>query len=265
MNDEITHFVYCYKNPEGKEFNRYDLMFSLMSIRRYYKDSYDITIIGELPDYIDIESSDINFIPFNMRRENGNTQSNIFRSILEICKIYERFVSIDDDMIFLKNAYKKDIEKLYHEGEYKEENGKFIDFGDSYQDALSCTKKLLNVEKMYILDTHIPIFINSQTMLDMVKNLNVEKLLEEDTPLIFRELYRNYNIKLLLKMFPTEISTNFKISFGRWEDKDNLEKLLSENYEWKMLNTSEEAYFYKPILMDFLRWKFNIQGFKCTL
>jgi hypothetical protein len=174
-SQEISHFVYCYLTPQkGRNrayHNYYDLMYSIRSIYKFYKDPFDITIIGDLPDYIN-DLSNIKFIPFDDTRTNNynNTQINLLHKQLIASDLYNEFIDINDDIIFIKDTYKKDLEYRYNIGKMR--SFKDEDVLSNYAKVLkNCT--ILLHKDIINYSAHCPTIFNSELFKDMNKKYDL--------------------------------------------------------------------------------------------
>jgi hypothetical protein len=107
---ETTHFVYPYIIPRDPTFG-WELLFSIRSLEKFFKDPFDVTIIGEKPTWLDdsnfglrveiLINSDVEKYPRVQNRTN--------EKYMRATEMYKDFVIIHDDMILLKDTYRKDI------------------------------------------------------------------------------------------------------------------------------------------------------------
>jgi len=251
----MTHFVYPYIVPYEDGPDRLDLFYSLLSIKKYFKGPYDITIIGEIPDYVD--RAEVKFIALPQK---SFADINVTISIIEACKYYERFVLMNDDMIFLNDISIIDFEVLYYERTHiADTEGNFSDYGITYSNILKDTYHIMknDIDEFYVFGVHIPNLINSKMYMELIHHYNILDLASEGKSIINIELYKNVYKKFLNQYFEMKYPNEYRVGFWDYNDPENEEILKSGNYNYKVLNTSDEGYQRHPFLIEFLKETFT--------
>jgi hypothetical protein len=233
----MTHFIIPYKIPRNPVFG-WELMFCLRGIEKYYKSDYNITIIGECPDYID--QNQLIFLQ--------NDQSS--KDLKEICckindhyliasEFYEDFVVIHDDMYMVNECnYDNFKNPKYIETDinytFSKDESKILTV---FQKKLRNTWKVLKdrgsqCNKNYI--AHFPFLVNSEKL----KILNEEfDLRRNNHP--FENLYYNY--------FEIEGEPLLNLKSGHYFPEDH-----QINNKAKILNHDEKGYIYQPWIITLL-------------
>jgi len=231
----MTHFVIPYKIPENPVFG-WELMFCLRGIEKYYKDPYDITLIGECPTWLN--RSSLNFIENIHRDKNLPIQGKIASHYLIASEIYENFIVIHDDM-YMVNECSFDDFKI---PKYIEDK-LFYSFSDEetlnlnkFQKSIRNTWKILKdnqlpYSKNFI--AHYPFFIES----DKIKEIHKKFNLTNKYP--FENLYYNYFKE------NGEYIKNYKS--GHYYAEDD-----SINSKAKILNHDEMGFIYQPWIINLL-------------
>jgi hypothetical protein len=222
--------VYPYIIPESPIFG-WELKYSIRSLYKYYQEPFDITIIGEIPSWIN--STEIRCISYDNSSEKS-IANRLYEKYLMAAEIYNEFIVIHDDMFLMNPVNEKDIQKLYYLHElcpqdylqknlFKEKNG--------FQRALiNSLQKLhmLGKPQYYNFILHKPFPIQSE------KLINLHHLIgTDDIGHAFEQLYYGY----YLQEDTVVEKISEKIKYGIYD-----EKRIFIPEETKFLNISENGY-----------------------
>ena len=243
---KITHFVYPYKY--GKDDNYYDLLYSIRSLYKHFKEPFDVTIIGELPDYLD----SVTFIE-SASDKTLSPQVNITNAQIKACSLYDEWVDMNDAIYLIKDTTLEDIKHLYSIGElnYRKEAPP-----KSYLKTLMNAYTLLKERGKPTVNyaSHIPLYFDSKMFLDMVDECNLS-LDETDRGVPTDVLYQNLYFNELVETQEPKKANDFRIGF--WGHNDIKLSMLYSNLTFNILNFDEKGYKTNPRLKDYLREKFN--------
>ena len=241
----MTHFVYPYSIPRDPRFG-WELVYSLRSIYQFYKDPFDITIIGEIPSWIntrevkciELYNSDPVLFP--------RVQSRTNEKILTAAEIYDDIVVMHDDYYLIDNCYKKDFTQIRYLSNtmhynFSEEESKRLTM---FQKQLRYTsKRLKSLNKSYTINfaTHAPFYYESNKLNYLQKIFPLVKEKAQEAP-VLEVAYYNY--------FLDEIGNivhlgDFRAGF--WYDKTQ-----GDLNKAKILNHDEKGFIMNPSIMAFL-------------
>lgn len=165
-----------------------EIKYSLRSLNKYFKDSFEIYIIGYKPEYIN--NKNIKHIPFFDSKEmsvasNSSAKLKIAREILN-----KPFIWIYDDVYLLKDSYLNDLKKRT----IIENLDKVKNKGDNttWKKKLWNTYDALKSKKYsgYNFATHLPIYLEPKKIdriFDEFKILEGEHLFSVAYPNVFLE------------------------------------------------------------------------------
>ena len=105
--NKIWHFVYPYKmveDPFG-----WELKYSIRSIYKNFKGKFHITVIGDIPDWID--QSKIRCIELNNININAQRQTKINQKIMKATELYDDFILMNDDQYIMRTITPQELIK----------------------------------------------------------------------------------------------------------------------------------------------------------
>jgi len=238
-----SHFIYCYlptqKGNNIQYQNYYDLMYSIRSLYKFYKDPFDITIIGKLPDYIN-ENELPNGVQFIYYKDdlNSSTQINITNKQLIMANLFEEFIDINDDIIFIKDVYRKDLEFHYNIGKIRT-----FKKGENVTGFGKILKNLVDILGPDIINysSHTPKLFNSLKFKNMIKKYDTSQGISTDV--LYQNIYDDFKDKKASD-----------IRLGFWEKPCGKFKLLleKEKYKFKMINYNETGFILNPWIKEYL-------------
>jgi hypothetical protein len=238
-----THFIYPYISPKDFTYFGFELRYSLRSIYKYYKDDFDITIIGDLPEWLD--TSKVNFIKYYNQDKFYSTQAKIFDSMLQWIPNVEDFVQMNDDFHLLRPVTKKDfsypryISKLYYSEVLDPSLTRF------QRNIRNTYFRLKELNKSYDLNysTHVPLLFNTDMTINLIEPFNLLNNKDEENHLFEGAYYQYYNI-------PGIPVGNYRAGF--WTKENNIEQLKYAT----ILNYDEFGFIHNQWILDFLKEKF---------
>ena len=242
-NTKVTHFVYPYLCTEGEGY--YDLMYSIRSLYKYFKGDFDVTLVGDKPNYYNGK-----YIP-RIHVPKYSPQVNTLILFDTIADIYDEFIVINDDMILINDCTKSDFTKQYHiNNDLNGFDNPNIELIDSfYTTTLLNAYTLLKSEKKPTksFSAHVPHFIESKKLKTLISKFDLlghEAKEQGGVPL--DTLYNNYF------MNRKNVLLADSIRIGIW-DKVEFSKL---NFNKKMLNFNELGFKRNPELAKYVFNKF---------
>jgi hypothetical protein len=145
----MTHFVIPYKIPENPVFG-WELMFCLRGIEKYFRDDYDITIIGDCPAWVD--QSKLTFISNEHSfRKLESPNAKINDQYLIAAEFYQDFVVIHDDMYMVNECSFNDFKTPKYI-----ENNLYYTFSDEEGKALSKFQRNIRRAWKFLKDNQLP-------------------------------------------------------------------------------------------------------------
>lgn len=243
---KVTHFVYPYRLSEGD--NLYDLQYSIRSLYKHFKDPFDVTVIGALPPYLD-ETKGVRFIP--LPPLGNRPQINITNAQITACCLYDEWVNMNDDHIFVNDFVIDDFKHLYSIGMIRhgrDSNPPLRSFAHKLKNAMMLLEDLNKPTVNYA--NHIPVIFNSRMFLDMVRDCDLDSLtnvggIPSDV------VYFNYHYDTLVKTWEERKTDTIRLGF--WSanlQKINQLKNLPDTI--KILNFDENGYKQTPYIKKFL-------------
>jgi len=237
----VTHFVYPYIIPKNPIFG-WELMFSLRSLEAHYKEDFDVTIIGEIPNWI--KDTSLIAIQFSNNDYGLRVQSKTNQKILLAADLYPDMVLMHDDYYLIKNCTKEDFTKI----RYLSDKLNYSPHSDNgltrFQKQIRYTYFQLKKRQKrftYNFCTHAPFYYQSDKLKELHKEFNLTPTGEHT--IITENAYYNYFD------VPCVPVADFRI--GYWSKSD---KPISKTA--KILNHDEKGYVENPWILDFLRVMF---------
>lgn len=181
-----------------------ELKYSLRSVEKYFKESFKVLIVGDLPEWI----KDVQHIPHT--RISGIELTNCFDAITKLQlmlnskKVSDDFIIMYDDIYLLKDTRTEDLQKRYYlEDLSKHERPEKL---SNYQKIVFRTVDMLKREGLATLncETHLPRLYNKNKMRMIMKLFR-----PRENRLLTGTLYCNYYHKGELLQLPKKIKAGF--------------------------------------------------------
>ncbi len=241
----MTHFVYPYIIPDDPKLG-WELLYSIRSIHKHFKGDFDITIIGQIPDWINTTQC------LCIKYENEhipNKQVRVTDKVYLASLLYEEFVSMNDDFYIMQDITLDDIkDKRYYKRysddflkEYNPENN------NGYKNTVvrtleECAK--LNTDHNYNYATHTPTFYTRANLLKLKQSVNVFDLKHG---FILNVLYNN--------IFLTDHYINTPDhKYGVYNNKH-----VEFTNRYKFFNHDNNGFLYNIEILSYLGSNFNIK------
>ncbi len=240
----MTNLVYIYK--EDTSLLGSDLKYSLRSLQNF-KGEYVVYIVGDIPEWVNTDN--IICIPLS-QTSNAPVQIKVLECILEVCKILENFVIMDDDMLFINDITVNDIKPAVIRARFPElsKNTDYLN-EDIFTQRIIYTHFLLRdagIESLYTLTSHTPRYYESQKILKLLEifpqKMNIHKTSSE--VIILENLYNLY--------YNNQLCENNGYRAGYYE-----EDYFSIQPETKVLNFDNDGLIKNPKLLKFIKKEFS--------
>jgi hypothetical protein len=238
----VTHFVYPYIIPQNPIFG-WELLYSIRSIYQNFKDPFDITLIGEIPKWVN--TTEIKCIlwdnsdPVKYPRVQFRTNE----KLLIAADMYEDLVFIHDDMYFIDTVTREDLttirylaDDLLYQGTPQEDKRL-----TRFQKQLRYTSfKLKEMGKPYIRNfaTHTPFYYQSDKLKELSKVFNLVEVGGQSAP-VTEVAYYNY--------FEVNSIPIYDFRIGYWDNKPEGNMQTA-----KVLNHDEIGFIKNPGILTFL-------------
>ncbi len=237
----MTNFVYPYIIPKNPVFG-WELMYSIRSIYKNFEGEFSITLIGEIPDWINRE--EINCIEFNNNYYGKRVASRTNQKLLLAADAFSDFVWMNDDIILINKCSKEEVQIPRYIGDRlrytKDEKG------------LNTFKKLmrytwfelqkLNKPNNFNYSSHIPIWYQSDKIKELSKKFNLTS--SGDYTCLTTLAYFNY---FEIEGIPVK---DYRVGF--WGETDT-----TINKETKILNFDDKGFFANPWIVSYLQKLFS--------
>ncbi len=236
----MTHFVYPYIIPKNPVFG-WELMYSIRSIYTNYQDPFDITIIGETPDWIN--TSEIKCIQFDNSHFGKRVASRTNQKLLLAADIYDKVIWMNDDITLVNKCSLKDFAVP-----------RYISDKLTYSDnakGLNTFKKLMRYTWFQLKDldkpnnfnfaSHTPILYDSNKVKELNEIFNLTSIGDYTT--LTSLAYHNY-FEIL-----GEPVGDYRV--GYWGET---EAKITKNT--KILNHDDHGFFSNPWILSYLNGLF---------
>lgn len=205
----MQHIVIPYRHsPEG------ELRYTLRSIEKYCNFDYDVTIIGEKPEWCK------NVIFFAYDDNAHKRYENLFNKLNIAMEHYDSFIWWHDDEYVLKPVTLEDLKQVY----YLQELKKVKNFGERwFQQQLRIFKEEMDKIGLpaYNYCTHTPFYFEKDKLKEVFEYFGIDKKKE----LTFVENYYFNYFKLqdkALQIYPYKIGRYDATEFNTEEAKDKI-------------------------------------------
>jgi hypothetical protein len=230
----------------------WELFFSIRSLYKYFTDPFDITIIGEIPRWIEPSSRNLKLIEYDDYPLKEIPQANALNKLNIISEIYDEFVIIHDDMYLIDFVDGQEIKevKYYADDLYlfeDENNLKSIKEKTFRSHLWYSYKKLKELNKPHFrnFSTHAPFFLESKKLKEVLKAFEYMPDQEPDINKIPAIETAYYNYFEMGQTADTMRAYNWRLGF--WEKSSEGNKKTA-----KVLNHDEYGFISNRFLFDFL-------------
>ena len=240
----VTHFVYPYIIPDDPRFG-WELLYSIRSIYKNFKDPFDITIIGEIPKWID--STKVICINHDNRASYPGVQARVFSATMIAANIYSDMMTINDDMYLIKPTNFVELSKV----RYLQKGLKFTESdldktNSQFQKNImhGCIElKKRNKDDSYNFATHTPELFHSNKLKELHKEFNLINEITKDNFVTENIYYPYFNI-------PSEELGTFRV--GVWIDGVD-----GDYTKATILCHDEDGFLMNPWIIKYLSTEFS--------
>ena len=187
-----VHIIYPYRLPKNAYNDGWELRYSLRSLEKNLNFNFDVTIIGDIPKWINKENTIC--IQLNNHNIQAQRQTKINQKILKATELYENFVVMNDDIIIMN---KIDFEQfcMPREMEKKLSENMIDKVGKNTFAAqmANSIKKMKDAEftqylKNYV--THTPHYYETNIIKEIQEKIDLAPL--SNPSIVFENVYFNY-------------------------------------------------------------------------
>jgi hypothetical protein len=169
----------------------WELKYSLRSLYENAAFNFDITIIGDIPDWINRD--EVKCIEFDNNNIEAQRQTKINQKILKASELYDEFLLFNDDIILMKLIAINELKKTrYMQTELKfnskpkvHQNTFLMQIYNTYQ---KLQEKEINNSTNFV--THTPHFYESKIINDLKEIIDLEP--KEKTSIVFENAYHAF-------------------------------------------------------------------------
>ncbi len=240
----ITRFVFPYIIPNSPVFG-WELMYSIRSIYKNYKDPFTITIIGEIPNWIN--TSEVKCIQFDNnhygKRVAARTNQKLLLAADAYSDVYDNILWMNDD-VYLVNECSLDDFKVPR---YISDKLKYTDS----KKGLNTFKKLMRYTWFQLKElgkpnnfnyaNHCPIYYESKRLKELNDVFNLTAC--GDYTSLATLAYHNY--------FEIEGKPMDDFRVGYWGESEVKIKKTT-----KILNHDDKGFFSNPWILSYLNASF---------
>ncbi len=239
----MTHFVYPYMLHRHPVFG-WELMYSIRSLYKNFEGDFDITIIGEVPAWLNI--SEVKHIHFINNHYGKRIASRTNQKLLLAADVFDDFIWMNDDIMLINKCSLDDLKiPRYVSSELK--------FGDT-ENGLNTFKKLMRftwfqLQKMgkpnnFNYSSHIPIYYESNRIKEVDQLFNITSA--GDYVTLTTLAYHNY---FEVGGVPVD-----KYRVGYWGKSEA--KIAEITKETQILNFDEKGFWHNPWIVSYLNGLF---------
>jgi hypothetical protein len=240
----ITHFIYPYIIPRNPVF-AWELMYSLRSLHYNFLGKYDVTIIGEIPDWVNTQKVRCIRLDNSDPEQFPRVQSRTNQKILVAADMYENIVLMHDDF-YLINSCDLDTFKTIR---YIDDNLNYDPINENgltrFQRQVRSTyfrlKELQKPNKKNFA-LHGPLYFESEKL--KLLNDYFDLTSTGEYSVIIENAYYNY-----FEVESQLLEKDYRVGFWGPSKIKNIEN-------FKILNHDERGFFTNPWILDYLQKKF---------
>ncbi len=243
----MTHFVFPYidvgkRNPAFG----WELMYSIRSIYANFVGEFNITIIGEIPSWIDRNTDGLHCIEFDNNHWGKRVASRTNQKLLLAADMFDDFVWMNDDIYLISRCDRDD----FTTPRYVSDELKYTK-GPDGEKGLNTFKKLMRytwfqLEEMgkpnnFNFSSHTPMHFSSPKIKELDKKFNITSIGDYTT--LTTLAYFNY--------FGIEGKPVGDYRVGYWGESD-----VKIKKETQILNHDEKGFWHNPWIVSYLNGKF---------
>jgi len=240
----MLHFVYPYIIPKDERFG-WELKYSIRSLFKFCPTDFDITIVGERPDwlkdhpkltFIELHNSDPIKYPRVQFRSN--------QKLLKAAELYKSVVLIHDDMYFIREVTEEQIKIPWYVADDMHYNNSAAETANltMFQKQLRNTSNILKeLGKPYTRNyaAHTPMYFESAKLFELNDVFPLVREYQEKSSIV-EVAYYNY--------FGTNVSAHAdQYRLGYWYDNEFGNREIA-----KVLNHDESGYLKNPWIKTYL-------------
>ena len=189
MSDKL-HIIYPYRIPADGYFG-WELKLSMRSLYKNLKGDFDVTIIGDIPDWIN--QDEVRCIELDNHDLEIQRQSKINQKILKATELYDEFLVMNDDIYVMFKLSQKEIKTPrfvvadlhYPDRQFTVPNSFHAQMKNSY---FKLTVLGRQAYKNFV--SHTPHFYETEKIKEIQKVID---LAPSDFPsVVFENVYHNY-------------------------------------------------------------------------
>jgi len=241
MKSKKLHIVYPYRIPSNGHFG-WELKLSMRSLYQNLEGEFDITVIGDIPDWIDRD--EVRCIEFDNHHLEVQRQTKINQKILKARSQYSEFLVMNDDIYVMEKMTQEEIKiPRYNRGnlnykvrQVKEKNSFQGQMKNSY---FKLTDLGRQAYKNWV--SHTPHFYETEKINEIMKVIDLAPM--GYPSVVFENIYHNY--------FSEQGLPAQGYRWGCWQR--DCPKPTNE----KLINHDERGAGLNPWLKELLENKFN--------
>ncbi len=239
--DDKVHIIFPYIIPKHPAFG-WELMYSIRSIYANFKEDFDITIIGEIPDWIDSTHPDIHCIEFDNSRFGKRVATRTNQKLLLAADMVDDLLWMNDDIYILRPVVLEDFKTPF----YISDSLKYHE-GPEAEKGLNTFKKLMRYTWLQLQEkgkpnnfnfsSHVPMYFQSDKIKELDREFNITSI-GDYTTLTSLAYYNYFEI-------PGKPVGDFRV--GYWEK--SYQSIITDN---TILNHNENGFWHQPWIISFL-------------
>lgn len=187
------HIVYPYKQPTDKGFG-WELKYSMRSLYNNLKCDFDITIIGDIPDWVD--STEVTCIDYDNININGQRQTKINQKILKACDFYDDFIVFNDDINVMNPIYPEVLMIPRKTGNTLNYTDRKISQTNSFNSQMKNAYYILkDLGKQFNVNfvSHCPHYYETKKIKEIQKTIDLAPIgFPEKPSVVFENVYYNF-------------------------------------------------------------------------
>ena len=240
----ITRFVYPYIMPKNPVFG-WELLYSIRSIYANYKDPFTITIIGEIPQWVN--TSEVKCIQFNNshfgKRVASRTNQKLLLAADAYNDIYDNILWMNDDIYLINECRLEDfkVPRYISDKLHYNESTKGLNTFKKLMRYTWFQLQELNKSNRFNYASHCPIYYESDKLRELNEVFNLTSC--GDMTTLTTLAYHNY--------FEIEGQPVGSFRVGYWGESEA--KIKKETI---VLNHDDKGFFSNPWIISYLNASF---------
>jgi len=235
-----THFVYPYIIPKNKKFG-WELIYSIRSIHKNFVGDFDITVVGDIPEWINHDV--INCVELKNNHKYPRVQSRTNEKLLSVANNFKDVVFMHDDYYLIQKCSIDDFKTIKYL-EHIRFNGLETKL-NRYRTQIRHTYFLLKeLKARYDVNfcTHTPFYFETDKLFELHRIFNLTSA-GEYTIILENAYYNYFNV-------PYIHIGDFRAGF--W----NVSNDKSQIYKAKILNHDERGFLAHQWIYTYLQTLF---------